>query len=131
MIDPVLFKIQLGNFTLAIHWYGIIVVTAVIIAAWLASKEVKRRGENPEKIWDMLPWLLLIGVIGARLWYVANATLGGSTYYLEKPAAILNIPEGGLHIFGGFIFGGLAFIIYAYLNKLNNGVAGFDCRHIY
>ena len=43
------------------------------------------------------------GMIGARLWYVANATLGGSRYYIENPIQILNTTQGGLHFLRWFI----------------------------
>jgi len=119
MIDPIIFTIHIGSFQLALHWYGIIVVGAVMISAWLASLDLKRRGGNPEWIWDMLPWILLAGVFGARLWYVANNIAGGGTRYLENPINIINIPEGGLHIFGGFVFGGFAFWLYARMKKID------------
>jgi phosphatidylglycerol:prolipoprotein diacylglycerol transferase len=57
--------------------------------------------------------------VGARLWYVANATLGGNSYYLDHPGQILNIPQGGLHFFGGLLFGALAMIIYIRRNNLD------------
>jgi phosphatidylglycerol:prolipoprotein diacylglycerol transferase len=43
---------------------------------------------------------------------VVNATLGGSAYYKENPAQIMNIPQGGLHFFGGLLFGAIALLIY-------------------
>lgn len=119
MIDPILVDINIGNFHLAIHWYGVIVMLAVTIAAWLAAREYQRRGGNPEVIWDLMPLILIIGIIGARLWYVANSIVGGSDRYLNNPLSIINIPEGGLHIFGGFLFGGIAFLIYARQKKLD------------
>jgi phosphatidylglycerol:prolipoprotein diacylglycerol transferase len=50
---------------------------------------------------------------------VLNATLGGSRYYLENPLKILAITEGGLHIFGAFLFGGLAAYFYARNKKVD------------
>lgn len=113
MIDPILFTFKIGSFQLALHWYGIIVVTAVMIAAWLAGREIKRRGGDAEFIWDALPLILLVGVIGARIWYVANHIVGGGTLYLQDPWRMIMISEGGLHIYGGFLFGGIAFLLYA------------------
>lgn len=113
MIDPILFTIQIGSFRLAIHWYGIIVMTALFFSTWLSARELKRKGGNPDWIWDALPAIVIAGVAGARLWYVLNNILGGDTRYIDNPLSIINIPEGGLHIFGGFIFGGIVFMVYA------------------
>jgi phosphatidylglycerol:prolipoprotein diacylglycerol transferase len=115
MIDPVIFTI--GNFSL--RWYGVIVMIGVIVGSLIVERELKRRGENGDRIWDALIWVLPIGIIGARLWYVLNATIGGNRYYIENPIQIINIPQGGLHIFGGFLLGAIALLTYLRRNKLD------------
>ena len=112
MIDPVIFSFKLFGITLALRWYGVLVMFGAVVGAWLAEKEINRRGEKGESIWDALVWVLPAGIIGARLWYVVNATLGGTDYYKENPAQIINIPQGGLHFFGGLLFGAIALYIY-------------------
>ncbi len=119
MINPIIFTIRIGSFSLAIHWYGVIVMSAILIATWLATRELERKHGDPNWIWDSLPLIVLFGVIGARLWYVVNDILGGDPHYLAQPLDILNIPAGGLHIFGGFLFGGITFLIYARKNKVD------------
>ena len=113
MIDPVLFSINLFGLQLTLRWYGLILMTAVVLGAWLTARQVRKRGGNPEIVWDALLVVLLAGIVGARLWYVLNATLGGNRYFLENPLKIFAITEGGLHIFGAFLLGGLAAYIYA------------------
>jgi len=113
MIDPVIFTIEIGNFSFSLYWYGVLVMLGVAIAAWVASKEFKKRGQDPDYIWDSLLWLLPAGVIGSRLWYVLNATLGGDLRYFQNPISILNLKEGGLHYFGALLFGALAFYLYS------------------
>jgi phosphatidylglycerol:prolipoprotein diacylglycerol transferase len=113
MIDPVLFTIRLGNFQFSIYWYGVIVVTSILIGTWIASLEMKRRGGNPDYLWDGLVWAIPAGLIGARLWYVATDILGGNSRYLQDPLSIVKIHEGGLHFYGAVLFGALAFYLYA------------------
>jgi phosphatidylglycerol---prolipoprotein diacylglyceryl transferase len=113
MNDPVIFTIEIGNFSFSLYWYGVLVMLGVAIAAWVTAKEFKRRGEDPDYIWDSLLWLLPAGVIGSRLWYVVNATLGGDPRYVQNPLTILNLKEGGLHYFGALLFGAIAFYLYA------------------
>jgi phosphatidylglycerol:prolipoprotein diacylglycerol transferase len=112
-LDPVIFSFELFGFSFALRWYGVLVMLGVVVGAFLAEKEVKRRGEDPEHVWNSLLWLLPTGVVGARLWYVVNATVGGSRYYLDAPIKIFAITEGGLHFFGGLLFGVVALYFYA------------------
>lgn len=113
MIDPILYTIKIGNFILPIRWYGILVMLGVLAATWVTDREVRRRGKNPEFIYDALLWVLPAGIIGARLWYVLNDIAGGNPRFLEQPWRILNLPEGGLHIYGAILVGGLAAYVFA------------------
>jgi len=115
MIDPVIFTI--GGFSL--RWYGVIVMLGVIVGSLMVERVLKREGENSETIWDALVWVLPTGIIGARLWYVINATLGGDSRFSNDPAEIFKVWHGGLHIFGGFIVGGAVLLYYLNKNKLD------------
>lgn len=119
MIDPVIISFNIGTFTIALRWYGVLVMTGVLVATWITSVEFKRRNENPDHIWDALVWMIPAGMLGARLWYVANATLGGSRYYIENPIQILNTTQGGLHFYGGLLFGAIALILYTRKYKVD------------
>jgi len=117
MIDPIIFRIPLLNWP--VHWYGLILMTGFLVGAWMVERELKRRGENGELIWDAAIWVLIPGVIGARLWYVLNATLGGDTRFSNNPMEIFRVWNGGLHIFGAFLFGAAALLLYLNKNKLD------------
>ena len=115
--------IQIGP--VMIRYYALIILAGAMVAAWLATQEAKRHGKDPEMVWDMLPWLLIGGIIGARLWHVltpssSNAAMGLTTqYYFQNPLEILKIWKGGLGIFGGIIGGAIALAIYCRANKQN------------
>lgn len=119
MIDPVIFSIEIGNLTLTFRWYGLLIAIGVAVAAWVAERQVTKRGGNPDLVWDGLIWVLPAAIIGARLWYVFNDILGGGRQYLEDPARIFRITEGGLHIFGAFIFGLVAALIYTRRKRID------------
>lgn len=119
MIDPIIFSFTIGGIQFALRWYGVLVMSGALVGAWYAAQELKRHGEDDEHLWDAIVILLPVGILGARLWYVANATLGGSTYYTQNPGQILNIPQGGLHFYGGLLFGLLALIWYARRHQLD------------
>ncbi len=111
-MDPVIFSFKLFEWQVTLRWYGVLVMLGAVVGALWAEREIRRRGENGESIWDAMIWVLPAGILGARLWYVVNNILGGSTYYLDNPAKIINIPEGGLHFFGGLLFGVLALAVF-------------------
>lgn len=119
MIDPVIFSTEVFGITFTLRWYGVIVMIGVIVGALIVERGLRQRGENGDRIWDALIWVLPAGIIGARLWYVFNAVLGGNRSYLDNPASIFRVWEGGLHIFGGFLFGMLALLYYLWQNKLD------------
>ncbi len=99
---------------LKIYFYGIIIMLGVLAAVWVSSKEAQRRGLDSEIVWDMVPWLLILGIIGARLWHVftPSQSMGvGFEYYLSHPLQILITP-GGLGIPGAVIGGLVAMLVY-------------------
>jgi len=115
MIDPIIFTI--GGFSL--RWYGVIVMLGVIVGSMLVERKLKQHGENSEAIWDALIWVLPAGIIGARLWYVINATLGGDSRFANDPVEILRVWNGGLHIFGGLLLGAAALLLYLRQHNLD------------
>ena len=119
-MNPVL--ISIGPF--AVTWYGLLIVTGAVLGAWVATLEAKRRGEDPEHIWNVLPWLLIAGIIGARLYHVFSNPVGGLgwSWYREHPLDIINFWSGGfrgLGIFGGVLGGFIALAIYLRIKHLN------------
>jgi phosphatidylglycerol:prolipoprotein diacylglycerol transferase len=110
-VGPVL--IEIGP--LALRWYGVLMMTAFVIAAAIAARYVERKGQSSSAVWDGLLWVMLGAIIGARLYYVfiqSPRGPNGLERYLANPLEILNVMGGGLHIFGGFIGGALAAFLY-------------------
>ncbi len=112
--------IQIGP--LAVRWYGLLLMGGVLAAAFVADREARRRGEDPEHVWNALTWTLVLGIIGARLYHVisnpADSTVNFS-YYLQNPVKILYIWEGGLGIYGAIAGGLLAIFLYVRRHQLS------------
>ncbi len=113
-MDPV--ALRIGPIT--IYWYGLLIVIGAVVAAWIAWIEAKRRGENPEHIWNLVAWVLLLGLIGARLYHVISTPAGGFPgwdYYRANPIEIIAFWKSGfrgLGIFGAIVGGILAIFLY-------------------
>jgi phosphatidylglycerol:prolipoprotein diacylglycerol transferase len=107
-----------------VYFYGILITIGVIAAAFLSQAEAKRRGMNPDYIWDALFWVVLAGIVGARIWHILTpppsmVEQGITTkWYLMHPLDMLNIRNGGLGIPGAVIGGALALWIYCRKRKL-------------
>lgn len=107
---------QLGP--IFIRFYGIILMLGALLGGWLSAREAKRRGHDPEIVWDMLIWLIVGGIIGARLWHVftpspSSIAEGRTTlFYLTHPFDLINLRNGGLGIPGAVIGGALTLYIY-------------------
>jgi phosphatidylglycerol:prolipoprotein diacylglycerol transferase len=109
-------------------YYGIIITFGALCAAALAAREARRRGQNMDLVWDGLIWLLIGGIIGARLWHVFTpppslVAEGQDTwFYLTHPLDLVMTRKGGLGIPGGVIGGGLALFLFTRRHKLNFGI---------
>ena len=106
-------------------YYGIIITFGALVAAYLATREARRRGQNSDLVWDGLIWLLLGGIIGARLWHVFTPTPslvaeGKDTwFYLSHPLDLIWTRPGGLGIPGAVIGGAIALYLFTRHHKLN------------
>jgi len=70
----------------------------------------------------MLFWVLIPAIIGARLYFVfiqSPRGPNGLQHYLAHPIEILQIWQGGIHIYGAFIFGGIALLLFLRIKKLS------------
>jgi phosphatidylglycerol---prolipoprotein diacylglyceryl transferase len=103
-IDPAI--IHVGHFSL--QWYGVGIAAAVTAGFFIALREARRKGIAQDEIYSMGTWVIIAGIIGARLLHVIDK----ADYYMANPGVILAIQGGGLAIFGAIIGGALAAVIY-------------------
>lgn len=116
-VNPIL--IQLGP--ISIHWYGLTMTAAIFVGTLVASRYVGRKGQDPNSIWEMLLWVLIPALVGARLYFVFIQSPRGPNgigQYLANPIEILQIWRGGIHIYGAIILGGIAALLFIRIRKL-------------
>ncbi|VTS35200.1 prolipoprotein diacylglyceryl transferase [Streptococcus porcinus] len=111
MIDPIAF--QIGPF--AIHWYAICIMTGLLLAVYLATKEAPRKKLRSDDIIDFILIAFPLAILGARIYYVVFEW----SYYSQHPNEILAVWNGGIAIYGGLITGALVLIVYSYYKMID------------
>jgi phosphatidylglycerol:prolipoprotein diacylglycerol transferase len=126
-INPIILK--LGPFE--IRWYGVLIMAGVALGAYFATRLARKRGLNPDHVWNALIVAVIFAIIGARLYHVfstpadcpPDATVAcGWPYYKHHFLEAFNPLGGGFHGLGiyGAIAGGIfGVVVYAWINKLN------------
>ena len=109
---------NISIFGISIAYYGIVIVTGMMIAIWIAQREAKRTGQNPEQYLDLAMIGIAAGILGARIYYVIFAW----DYYKDDLLSIFNIRQGGLAIYGGIIGACIAVVIYSRKKKQHPGL---------
>jgi phosphatidylglycerol:prolipoprotein diacylglycerol transferase len=112
-IDPVILRI--GGFEL--RWYSVAIMLAVVAGMVIAAREGKRKGLPADFVYSLTPWLVVAGLVGARMFHVVDQW----EYYAGNPLHILQVQQGGLAIWGGLFGGGVAVIAYARMRRIPVG----------
>ena len=102
-------------FGIEIAYYGIIIGTAILLGFWIAAREAKRTGQNPENYLDMGIIGVIAGIVGARLYYVIFSW----DMYKDNLLDIFNLREGGLAIYGGVIAAVISVLVLAKVKHLS------------
>ena len=110
-MDRVLFDFGI----IQIKWYSFFILIAIMIGGKLFQKEAYRKGLPNDDSIDIIFYSILIGIIGARIYYV----LFNLNYYLNNPLEILMVWHGGLAIHGGLISALVFLIFYCKKKKIN------------
>jgi phosphatidylglycerol:prolipoprotein diacylglycerol transferase len=98
-----------------IKWYSFFIFLGIIVAFIFIKKESIKKDLKTDNLIDILFYGIIIGIIGARLYYV----LFNLNYYLTNPKEIIEIWNGGLAIHGGVIATLIFLIIYTKKKKIN------------
>lgn len=94
-IDPIAFNLG----PIPVHWYGLLIVSGIILAYFVGQREAMKRGLPEEFLADLLLWAVPISIVCARIYYVTMRW----DYYGQNPEKIIEIWNGGIAIHGALI----------------------------
>lgn len=109
-MNPDVFSI--GGFSL--KWYSLLIFIGVVLGYLLANKEAKKFDLPKDFIFDLTFWVMIFGIMGARLYYV----IFNFSLYKNDLWSILEIWNGGLAIHGGIIAGLITLLVYCKIRKV-------------
>lgn len=106
---------HISIFGFPIAFYGMIIGCGMLLGLFVATKEYVRSGYKADDIQDFALWVIVLGIIGARIYYVIFEWDYYSKHLLEIP----NIRQGGLAIYGGVLMALFTCIVYTRKKKLD------------
>ena len=108
-------SINIGNFSIA--YYGIVIASAMMIGLLIAQKRAKETGQDPDRYVDLFIYMMIFGIVGARIYYVAFTF----DSYKDRLLDVFNLRQGGLAIYGGIIGGLLTILVFAKIRHMHVG----------
>ncbi len=107
-------RVAFNIFGRPIYWYALIILTGFLLAVLFVCRTSKKRGVDPENVFDIAFYGLIFGIICARIYYVIfdPDCLDGNILNIVK------IWEGGIAIYGGIIGAVISTVIYCRIKKL-------------
>ena len=106
---------SISVFGFDIAYYGIIIGCSILLGLYLAQREAKRTGQNPDTYTDMVIYAIIVSVICARAYYVIFSW----DHYKDNLLSIFNLRQGGLAIYGGIIGAVATVYVYSRVKKLS------------
>jgi prolipoprotein diacylglyceryl transferase len=102
--------------------YGVILAVGVLVAVWVSERRWRNRGCPRDGIYDIAFWVVVWGVIGARLYHVVT----DYQLFTDDPLRAFEIWRGGLGIWGAVLGGGIAVAVLTKRRHLDT-LAVMDC----
>ena len=94
---------------ITIYWYSVLIITAIIIGIYFSSRVADKNGITKDYLTDLIFYLIPIGIIGARIYYV----IFNFSIFKDNVLDIFKIWEGGLAIYGAVIASIIFIVVYS------------------
>ncbi len=108
--------LRIGSFEL--HWYSLTMFLGIAFGYWHIGKQMKKYcGYDQSFFDDLYFYCILVGIAGARLWYVLFSP--DNYLYFKDPLSVFKTWEGGLAIQGVIVAVALFLIFYLKKKKMD------------
>lgn len=102
-------------FGFEVAYYGIIMGCSILLGLFLAEREAKRTGQNPDTYTDMVIYAIVGSIICARAYYVIFSW----DNYKNDLLSIFNLRQGGIAIYGAIIGAVSTVYVYSRVKKIS------------
>jgi phosphatidylglycerol:prolipoprotein diacylglycerol transferase len=111
-MHPVLY--QFGPVT--VYTYGVLAAVGFLVGLWYARRQAPKAGLNPDRIWSLGIYGILVALVTAKIWFV----LSSWNYYLENPREIFSMTTfQSAGTFYGGVLGALVWgVLYTHFQKM-------------
>lgn len=106
---------SISVFGFEIAYYGIIMGCSILLGLFLAEREAKRTGQNPDTYTDMVIYAIVFSIICARAYYVIFSW----DNYKNNLLSIFNLRQGGIAIYGAIIGAVTTVYVYSRVKKIS------------
>lgn len=106
---------SISVFGFEIAYYGIIMGCSILLGIYLAEREAKRTGQNPDTYIDMVIYAIVVSIICARAYYVIFSW----DNYKDNLLSIFNLRQGGIAIYGAIIGAVGTVFVYSRVKKIS------------
>jgi phosphatidylglycerol:prolipoprotein diacylglycerol transferase len=130
-MHPILLKVPFPEFTLGpfhlgptltLHTYGVLLAIAFLAGLFVVSSQAKRAGLDANRITDMAVWVLIAGLLGAKVLLV----LVDWRYFGRNPRDVLSVFQSGGVFYGGLMGG----ILVAWWYARRHHLAGWQTADV-
>jgi phosphatidylglycerol:prolipoprotein diacylglycerol transferase len=114
-----------GRVELPLHTYGLMIASAFVVGIWLAQREARRQGQDPERVADLSFWILVAALVGSRIYFIFvnwGDYFGPGAFLVTRFGRVprlLAVWEGGLVFYGGFIAAALTAVWYLRRHRMD------------
>ncbi len=110
--SPIIF--EAGPF--ALRYYGLCIALGIVVATWLAGRELVRKGYDGELALDALFFIIPPGFVGARIYHVIT----NYDYYAADPwPEVIAVWNGGIGIYGAVTGGFIGLLLFCWIKRIS------------